>query len=421
MRNDKSLNEKLNDTKKSIRLYRGSENDKCFFTDCSNKSIGSHSISESRVLSLLEGLNEKNAIVIYHLENVPEPDFGDAKSLSTYHQTHRKLFPKGKSDISVFFGFCNSCDDSTFEVIDNCQYENKSEINFLHSLRTKAHYLITSRNIFEHMNDKIVSQFQEADEKGDELKNSVKVLDGFLKNFPDDKMILWEEVSMLDQVLLEQNTVPIKSFRENSKNSTQKLFKKILDKDNFPMKGQDFKKHLKPSLEIFEGTMNHYEQSSTDELKNVLEYQLEKINSKIKNLTSIFREDNFGAFEYLHISIEGAFSISGAFVYQYKVDREKECILTFFPERETGKTHFIFAVENGESKYLSFLNLKTDSEFRLYASSVVLSAGSNVFLSPQYWNVLSKETKDYILSDRTKLKETRCNLFDNSLLNSAAI
>lgn len=409
MRKGKSLNEKLNNTKKSLRLFRGSTIDKCFFKDCSNKSIKSHSISESRVLSLLEGVNEKNAKVVYHLENVPEADFGEAKSLSTYHQTHRTLLSKGKSETSIFFGFCNSCDDSTFEVLDNYKYENKIEINFLHTLRTHAHYLITSRNIFEFMIDKILSQFNEVDGKLSELNDLMGIIDNFLIEFSDDKMVQWEEISMLSEILKEQNTVPIKSIREDAKKRNQVLFKELLDEDNFPMKGKKYKEQLKPVFETFGGAMSQFEKTSTDELKNALEFQLKNIDSKIENLTSIYRDDNLGAFEYLHISIEGVFPISGAFVYRYSADNE--CTLTFFPEKETGKTHFIFAVERGKSKYHSFLNFKTDSEFRVYASSIVLSTGSNVFLSPHYWGVLTKEIKDYIMSDRTE------NLFDNSILN----
>ena len=72
---NKSLNEKLNDVNKNIHNFRGSKNDKCFFFNCEMKSIKSHSISESKVLSILEGTDERNAMVVYHLENVPETDF----------------------------------------------------------------------------------------------------------------------------------------------------------------------------------------------------------------------------------------------------------------------------------------------------------------------------------------------------------
>lgn len=420
MKSEKNLNEKLNDTRKSIRSFRGSKEDKCFFKDCTSKSIKSHSISESRVLSILEGVKEKNAIVVYHLENVPETDFGDAKSLSTYHQTHRKLYSKGKSETSVFFGFCSSCDGSTFEAIDNYEYENKSKTNFLHTLRTKAHYLTTSKNIFEHMSNKIVSQFREVDGKVNELKGSMGLVDGFLKQFPDDKMVQWEEVSMLSALLKEKNTTPIQSFREDTEKRTEELFKDILDRNNFPMKGQEYKERLKPAFATLGIAINQYEKSSTHELKAALDFQLRNIDSKIEDLTSIYRDENQSAFEYLHISIEGVFPIAGAFVYRYTAT-DDECTLTFFPEIETGKTHFIFAVEKGKSKYHSFLNLKTDREFREYASNIVLSAGSNVFLSPQYWSVLSEEIKDCILNDKSKIKEFRHNLFDNSYLELLTI
>ena len=411
---NKSLNEKLNDAKKFIRSFRGSDKDDCFFEDCNNRSIKSHSISESRVLSILEDIDEKKARVIYHLENVPEADFGDAKSISTYHQTHRKLLKKGKGDTSVFYGFCSSCDGFTFNLIDNVPYQNNSQVNFQHTLRTKAHYLTTSKNIFQHMRDKIVSKFYEADGKVNELKGAVELFDGYLNQISDNELVQWDHVSVLRTLFNQNNTAPLKSFREDSEKRTQELFRELMDETKFPMKGSQFKSEFLPVLEQLDVAFEKYEQSSTQELEGVISLLLDTINIRIQKLTSQHRNNDCEAYEYLHISISGIFPIAGAFVYCYT--EEKECTLTFFPEEETVKTHVIFAVDRGESKYLSFLNFKTNEQLRIYLSSIILSAGSNVFISPKYWESLPNGVIQLIMSDKTEVKECNLNLFDESFL-----
>lgn len=406
---DKTINKKLNEAQKFIHNFRGSKNDKCFFCDCNEKAIKSHSISESQVLTLLEDFDDKKAKVVYHLENVPETDFGSDKSISTYHQTHRKLYRKGKSDTSVFFGFCKKCDNLTFEPIDNLPLVNDTKTFFLHSLRTKAHYLTTSKNITSHMQKNIVPKFNEADKKVKELPESMNQLRALLSGIPDNEEIQWEQISFLNEHLKSLNTAPVKSFRDDTEKRNQLLFQKVLNRDNFPMTGKEYKQCLEPVFGQYDDAMRVYNKSTTSELELVLNQFLSLLDREINALTGKYRNQEYNGFEYLHIPLNQVFPISGAFVYRFTP--EQECILTFFPEKSSNKTHFIFAVNKGESKYLSFLNFKTDLEFKKYLSNVIISAGSNVFLSPRYWDALPKEIKNLIMSDKSELGELNINLF----------
>jgi hypothetical protein len=406
---DKMINKKLNEAQKFIYNFRGSKNDKCFFCDCNENAIKSHSISESKVLSLIEDFDDKKAKVVYHLENVPEIDFGGDKSISSYHQTHRKLYRKGKSDTSVFFGFCKNCDNLTFEPIDNLPLENEIKLFFLHSLRSKAHYLTTSKNITTHIQKNLIPKFRESDEKVKELSGATNQLKALLSGILDSESIHWEQISFLNEHLKSLNNSPVKSFRDETEIRNQILFQKILDRNNFPMTGKEYKQCLEPIFNLHDEAISVYHKSTTNELELAINHYLSLIDWEINNLTRNFRNEEFNTFEYLHIHLNQMFPISGAFIYQYTP--EKECILTFFPEKSSNKTHFIFAVNKGESKYLSFLNFKTVSELKKYLSNVIVFAGSNVFLSPKYWDKLPSEIRDLILTDKSIIKELNINLF----------
>ena len=412
----KSLNKNLNDTQRFIRNFRGSNHDKCFFFDCNFNSIKSHSISESKVLSFLEGIDDKNKKIIYHLENVPEVDFGEDKSISTYHQTHRKLYKKGKSDTSIFYGFCRDCDNLTFDEIDNNDYYNTNMTNFLHSIRTWSHNLTTTKNIFLLMKNKIISKFSSANEEIEYLKELPKSLLNFFKYIPNDKIVEWDEVSSMKDSLIETNTIPDKTLRNDTEHFLASTFAGILDKTNFPMRGDLFKSEISKLFGPLEQAIRLTENSSIKELNDILKIQLEEIDLKIKKITLLLRNKNYDYFNYLHRPINGIFPIAGAFVYRFTKD-EDECIITFFPEQSTGKTHVIFAIPKLDNKYLSFLNIKSEGEFRIYLSSIIMTAGTNVFISPSFWNKLPAEIKTIFLIPKTDFKEHSINLFEANFLS----
>lgn len=413
--NSKSLNENLNDAQKNLRNYRGSKKDKCFFTDCNSTSIKSHSISESRVLSLLEGMDKKNKVVVYHLEDVPEVDFGDAKSISTYKQTHRKLFKKGKGDTSVFFGFCNDCDRDVFDIIDNNDYQNTTSINFLHTIRTLAYNLTTSRNIYMYMVDNIINKYPMTDEKIEQFKKLIFDLGKIIEQQPDDKLIDWEEVMVINECFHQINTNASRALREDTEKFKNTLLSKINNESNYPMRGDEFKANCTQLLTSLNDSSKSYTRSLIDDLKISLNRKLNSIETEIEKVTSLYRNSNHDYFSFLHRYINGVFHIAGAFVYRFTLN-DDECIVTFFPEESTKKTHVIFAVRKVNSKYLAFLNIKTDTEFNTYLSNIILTGGTNVFISPTYWNKLPKDIQDLILLDKADFKEHNINLFDNKYL-----
>lgn len=179
--------------------------------------------------------------------------------------------------------------------------------------------------------------------------------------------------------------------------------------------GSEYKKHLHPIMTRFNDAVNYYNESSNSELDDVLTLQLNSINNSITKLSKSYRTKDYNVFKYLNISIKGVFPIAGAFKYIYDQNNQ-ECSLTFFPEVESGKTHFIFTVSNQEHKYLSFLNLKNDKEIATYISNIIISAGSNVFLSLSYWDMLPNDIKEFVLQNKKEqLVSYNFNLFNTTL------
>ena len=134
-----NFRKKLQQLKELTRQFeKNAKHSKCFSLNCNNRSIRSHSISESRVLQFLAE-NSYDGHLLY-LDDSIEFDFKDI-SISTLHSLRRKLKKNGKGDTSTFYGFCNSCDSSFFKKLDNELYLNTGEINFLHAYRAFAYYI----------------------------------------------------------------------------------------------------------------------------------------------------------------------------------------------------------------------------------------------------------------------------------------
>lgn len=411
--NEKGLNEKLGDAQKHInrKSFRGGNGDKCFFSDCNSASIKSHSISESRVLELLQG-NVSGNPTIYHLEDCPASDFGEEKTISTYHKTKRKLLKKGKGDTSIFYGFCEKCDGATFKTLDNNIYQNDQVTNFLHSIRTRAHYLTTSKNIFLYIKENTLSSAHQVDNGIEAINQGFKALVTPFERIPDNYLLQWNEVSMLSEKLEEINTVIIKSIREETKISMSNTFAKILDEANFPMLGKDYKSAINGMKDLLGSKLNGYDKKSTTELDTIVTATLEVIEMGISNLTLLYKNKSYDHFNYLHIPIDGVFQIAGAFVYS--ITEMDECIITFFPEKETGKTHVIFAVTKAHIPYLSKINVMSNPTFQVFISDIILRVGTNVFISPDYYARLSSEVRSALTSDKSDAIRHNINLFDST-------
>lgn len=153
-------NKQLAKLRHSIDAFHKTETEnKCFVSGCQNNAILSHSISEAKILSLLQEKVEKGQVLIFHVDNKINKDYRQ-KKLSTYLNSERVLNKTGKSISSVFYGFCSFHDSSLFKSLDNKSFENLDEIKFLHAYRAFAHYISKSNDSFSFLNEKTISLTQ---------------------------------------------------------------------------------------------------------------------------------------------------------------------------------------------------------------------------------------------------------------------
>uniref|UniRef100_UPI00263026AA hypothetical protein n=1 Tax=Fluviicola sp. TaxID=1917219 RepID=UPI00263026AA len=191
------LNKKLHELQKLLPKMLKLESSSCFFDDCPEPCIGSHSISESRVLSLLESQTANNGISIYHLEDIPHVDFEENKTLSTFHKTKRKLLLKGKDKTSLFYGFCKNCDAKTFQRLDNEDYTNHSEINFLHSLRTLAYNITLERNALLIFTNKVFPGIENNIDELEQIQPQWNLILESIRQLPDEHLIYWDKAEQM--------------------------------------------------------------------------------------------------------------------------------------------------------------------------------------------------------------------------------
>lgn len=413
---NKSIYEKLNSLKKDIpQLIKleGKKGDKCFFHDCSNQAIKSHSLSESKVLSLLEGKNEKGQVVVYHIDDVPDVDFKDELSLSTFHKTNRRLFEKGKSETSVFYGFCKDCDRDTFRLVDNYPYFENKEINFLHTLRTTALTLTHHRNLYTDFKNRVLPSIDKAEEGFKEVNSAVNYLEQTISKIPDIYDVSFEEAKELKSLIDSINIIPMKKQREEITKVQKELFSSLLNESNYPMKGSFFKQEIMKLKPLYESTQKDFKELPLIGLSEEVDRKLVEYKKAIKSLTLLYREKSFSAYRYLTISIDGIFPVAGAF--NYSIAEGINIALTFFPEAEANKTHFLFSghINEDNIKYFSQLNIMSISDFKMRITEIILSQGTNVFISPDYWRKIPEKIQALMLSDKGKIVSEHFRFFDS--------
>src|SRR5690554_900275 len=413
IKKEETLFEKLNLLKKDLlNLIKpeGKKGDKCFFHDCNGKAIKSHTLSEAQVLSLLKGKNEKGQVVVYHIDDVPDVDFKNELSLSTFQKTNRRLFEKGKSDTSVFYGFCKGCDRDTFRLLDDYPYLDNIEINFLHNLRTTAYTLTYHRNLYVNLKNRVLPLVDKVEEGKEAANYGFNSLSSYLNSMPDSHDVSYNEVKDL-KCLIDLSTIPLKEQRDEAIEFQKDLFSDLFNENNYPMNGFVFKQELMKLKLLLESVDNidekHFNLISIEIDQKVFEYQ-----KAIQVLTSLYREKSYEAYRYLTISIEGMFQIAGAF--NYTIDGVTNLSLTFFPEKETNKTHFIFAghVSENNLKYFSQLNIMPASDFKLKITEVILSQGTNVYISPELWRKTPERVKELMLKDKSRVISEGFNFFN---------
>lgn len=414
----KELSKKLYEMQQNMPSLSGSDKDKCFFCDCESNSIKSHSISKKKVLALLESQIKNGGIGIYYLEDVPDVDFKEDKSISSFKKVNRRLYKDGKDTISTFYGFCSDCDASVFLPLDRYDYQNNRQINFLHALRTQAYQLTQERNIFLHIKNNIISLMYEADGEMNKLDGFPKMIADYLTHIPDNADVTWDMAKDITSLLGQSANLPIKRIREEVDMNQRNTLATLANPSSYPMIGAIYKNEIKKVLIIFNQTMGTYKSTPTYVFESEIDVQISRVENEIKHLTQFYRSSNFETHSYQCIPIQGVFLIAGAFTY--RLNNESIITLTFFPEESTNRTYFVFSEQkdpSSNSLYLSILNLKSENEFRMVASDIILSVGSNVFLSPKYYEKLPQEVKDLLVRDKTELKEIGFNLFSNDYLN----
>lgn len=409
---EETLFEKLNSLKKELPNFikpEGRKGDKCFFHDCNEKAIKSHTLSEVQVLSLLEGENEKGRVVIYHIDDVPDVDFKNELSLSTFQKTNRRLFEKGKSDTSVFYGFCKDCDRDTFRLLDNNPFLDNKEINFLHNLRTTAYALTYYRNLYIDFKQ-VIPLIVQVGEAAEVVNHEFSKLVSCLEGIPDSSNVSYDAVKELKD-LVDINTIPIKEQRDQIIEFQKDFLSNLFNENNYPMNGYDFKQELMKIKPLVKSVGNDIDGEHLIFISKEIDRKILEYEKAIQALTSLYREKVYEDYRYLTISIEGVFLIAGAF--NYSIDEGTNISLTFFPEKETNKTHFLFSghVSENNLKYFSQLNIMSISEFKLKITEIILAYGTNVYISPNLWLKTPDNIKKLLLSDKSKVISEQFNFF----------
>ena len=123
-------------------LRKGCKFKNCLFPDkskCSNKIIQAHSIQKNKILNRIAD----NGLVISYIA---------LKSLCT-----DSFEEVGIKSASTFYGFCNYHDTVLFSPIENYDYAQKSEQNFLHAYRACAREYAMKYETF-HLNKKLIKK-----------------------------------------------------------------------------------------------------------------------------------------------------------------------------------------------------------------------------------------------------------------------
>ena len=112
-----------------IDVYK---NKKCLTQGCKNKPVACHSISKAQI----ELIQENGHALHYGLYGQKKEQFVEPNKKQV---TLQKI---GINEVSIFNGFCNSCDNQLFKKIDKEIFEENTGSIFLNNLRA-----ISYRNI----------------------------------------------------------------------------------------------------------------------------------------------------------------------------------------------------------------------------------------------------------------------------------
>jgi len=377
------------------RVERSSENFNCFLSDCTRESISSHSISKSRVLKTLNGPNTSSLFLI---EDSLSADFNSG-NMSTFQARNRKLKEIPILSCSTFHGFCAPCDTAIFNRLDNDQYSNDLETNFLHALRAYANKLRKERTFYKFLKDDLSNLMKELPESFDSLSDKLSPINSILESLPNGTLISWEIAEPITVDLKQKiQDLSVYSIKTKEIELQEILARFPSDKKQYPM---DIKKVKALINEMFQTILmlsgNLKNGKTSEQFKMLKEYAEGIFTHQAdveRSLTKCLRNKSFNEFQTVYHSINKFYGIAGNFIY-YTTDND-EMVLTIIPELETNKTHFIFSAWNpthNQKIYMLRLNSYEPQEFKSFVSTIILSQGTNIFFSKNFLDSLEQNEK----------------------------
>lgn len=404
-----NIHDKITDAENRFKkLIEGDKNVKCFLKSCDRKSIGSHSLSESRVLRLLEAKDLDNKITLFYLG---DELIGDRQrlELTFFNSYHQKLKSISKSKASVFYGFCDKHDNEIFDKLDNSCYSNNDHINFLHGYRAFSYFITKWINLIS-----FHSVYIEPLNKS--FKNSRDILNNTIEKMPELNRLNIPINFQLNNDLKDKLLSEIDDLAQNQlildkdllKNQIRSSIEPFI-KDDKTYSGQEIDDLLKDSL----NSLNQID--AIPQFNNLVKLGL---NEKLKELEvikniieSIWSTKQFSNFLSTSCFLSNLFLISGSFVFEYN---NQNISLTIIPEAETNRTYLIFGcLDLSYSTFFSQINIKDETELKKFVSKIILIHGSNIYISPNYWSILSQKVKEFWLTDRKdRIFSEDLNLFE---------
>jgi hypothetical protein len=408
------IHKKLEELKK--RLLQDGNGNKCFLPECSEVAIRSHTLSKIRVLQLLEGKDERGNVVLFHLDDQACVDYKTLE-LSSFHESNRSLNSNGKMDSSVFYGFCSTHDRSIFDRLDNYVFSPDKESCFLHSFRAFSYYLTKKKELISTQIDDLITQVPVLKDSVESIPGTMSQITAIFDKIPDSYEFSKVEYQVMVDALKKQydlNPVRSQLVPENE------LLASLFAENEFPMSASTLKNKLKAFTSKNIDVPLKELAPKYDQLVPIVAAANIENNDLMMQLIDLYRSKDFEKLNYLTYSLDGVFLAAGSFCFA--LSNSVEFSLTFFPEKETNKTHFIFGTLNNTSEgnlMFSRINIMSITEFKQYVSFLILTKGSNVFFSPDYIVKLSKEEKDSLTTKRNVNNKPKMyfNLFDDSYNN----
>ena len=404
------IHDKLNHLQKLLKKF---DNKKglCFVDNCNHVAIGSHTISEAKVLDQIQENDGKHGDVLLHLEDKPLINYKE-KVVITYKNTERHLVRRGKSKSSVFYGFCNTHDTVLFRELDNLDYANNSRINFLHAYRAFALYATILNEYLFNFKNKTLKQLNEVNPQLSIMKSEFKAISKVFDKIPNDYSINYEEIKPeLDHIekLVKQDIIFDKN---NLRKSIIKELSALIDKSLYPINGLELKEKLSKFMDSCISRMQLPEKLLI-ELEHTIKLKIEENNIIRTLFNSIYQNEKYDELSYLYRPIEGIYKFTGNFVFHLNNEMFS---LTFFPEFENGQTHVILTSIADNETFFNKINGMDDLEFKNLLSSIIINQGTNVFMSPSFWDSLDKVIQNKILNKKTRFKQGDKNVFNENTL-----